>query len=128
MGQILNGGNEFVYRLSMDIPNKEWSVEPLTVTAESRDDEKEDNVDSDDMATSTVPSDDVEYKIDPLDGDENENLKNGFQSTIQKSEDNIQSEQTKSEVNGLRTIYKRPKDDITPRARPEKEEEVQKEE
>merc|ERR1719300_1933166 len=79
--QILNGGNEFVYRLSMDIPNKEWSVEPLTVTAESRDDENEENVDSDDMATSTVPSDDVEYKIDPVDGDENENenLKNGFQ-------------------------------------------------
>merc|ERR1711879_585219 len=42
---------------------------------------------------------------------ENENLKNGFQPPPP-------SEQTKSESNGYRTIYKRPKDDITPRARP----------
>merc|ERR1711874_771993 len=112
--QILNGGNEFVYRLSMDIPNKEWSVEPLTVTAESRDDEKEDNVDSD-SNQNEENGDDVECKIDPVDNDENENLKNGFQTPPSK-------EETKSEVNGLRTIYKRPKDDITPRARPEIEE------
>merc|ERR1712173_220182 len=98
--QILNEANEFVYRLSMDIPNKEWSVEPLTVTAESRDDEKEDDVDSD-SNQNEENGDDVECKIDPVD-DENDNLKNGFQTPPSK-------EETKSEINGLRTIYKRPK-------------------